>query len=176
MNGEVFLFTRRCKAKRGDKVLEIGSLNVNGSVRENFANTEYVGIDIRPGKDVDIVMSAVELPEKFPAEHFDVILCCETLEHCEDWKGVIRSAWTVLKTGGRMCITTPTKVKGYHGYPHDYWRFELEDYERIFKAQGIKTLLMVGQRGVGIIVEKVSDSLDMDFEPWRIQIPDKFRR
>lgn len=37
------------------KALEIGSLNINGSVRTFFTNCEYTGIDVAHGKDVDIV-------------------------------------------------------------------------------------------------------------------------
>ena len=36
-------------------VLEIGSLNINGSIREFFQQCVYLGVDIGPGKDVDLV-------------------------------------------------------------------------------------------------------------------------
>ena len=39
-------------------VLDIGSLNVNGSVRHLFTDAEkYIGIDFREGKDVDVYLS-----------------------------------------------------------------------------------------------------------------------
>ena len=37
------------------KVLEVGSLNINGSVRQFFSNCDYVGLDISEGRDVDVV-------------------------------------------------------------------------------------------------------------------------
>ena len=38
------------------KVLEIGSYDVNGSVRSNFKHVqEYVGVDLIPGPSVDVV-------------------------------------------------------------------------------------------------------------------------
>lgn len=37
-------------------VLEIGSLNINGTVREFFTNCNFTGIDIGPGPCVDIVI------------------------------------------------------------------------------------------------------------------------
>lgn len=168
MNGQVLLFTRKAAAWRGAKVLEVGSMDVNGSPRGNFLGTEYIGIDIRPGNGVDLVMAAEELPEKFGPEHFDRVLMCETLEHCENWKDALRGAWRVLKVGGVMCITTPTIKKGRHNYPSDYWRWTLEEYRRIFAKQNIRRCEEVHARGIGAIVEKVSEELDTDFEPHRI--------
>lgn len=175
MNGEVFLFTRSIGYKRGDRVLEMGSLDVNGSVRENFPEADYTGTDLRPGNGVDLVCPAEELPSKFPAGHFDIVLCLETLEHCEKWRDVLSAGWCLLKVSGRMCVTTPTKKKGYHGYPHDYWRWELEDYRHIFQNQRIVKEADNGARGIGVIVEKIDDTLWMDFEPYRVPMPDKFK-
>lgn len=171
MNGDVFLFSRKTGYRRGHKVLEIGSLDVNGSVRENFPDAQYIGIDFREGPGVDIVMDACDLPSKFPAEHFDIVLCLETLEHCERWQDVLTAAWTVLKTGGRMCVTTPTRKKGYHGYPHDYWRFELNDYRTIFHCQDVSHAMDLGGRGIGVIVQKVTEDLELNVHPWKVPQP-----
>ena len=53
------------------KVLEIGSLNINGSVRQFFSNCDYTGLDVAEGKDVDIVCNGENYYEK--ADSFDVI-------------------------------------------------------------------------------------------------------
>jgi len=37
------------------KVLEVGSLNINGSIRQFFTECDYLGIDVGPGVDVDLV-------------------------------------------------------------------------------------------------------------------------
>jgi glyoxylate carboligase len=51
----------------GKRVLEVGSRYVNGSVRpliENFCSPKkYVGIDIEPGKFVDVILPAEKLVE-----------------------------------------------------------------------------------------------------------------
>ena len=36
-------------------VLEVGSLNINGSVREFFTGGDYLGLDVGAGPDVDLV-------------------------------------------------------------------------------------------------------------------------
>ena len=40
---------------KNKKVLEIGSLDINGSVRTFFENCDYTGLDVGEGKGVDIV-------------------------------------------------------------------------------------------------------------------------
>ena len=43
------------------RVLEVGSRDVNGSVRQFFDGGEYVGVDWRPGPCVDLVLLAHEM-------------------------------------------------------------------------------------------------------------------
>ena len=38
----------------------------------------------------------------------------------------------VLKPGGYIYITTRSRGFPYHGYLHDYWRYEIEDMKEIF--------------------------------------------
>jgi hypothetical protein len=45
---------------KGERTLEIGSLNINGTVRNAFTSSEYVGVDVGSGPGVDIVMSGHE--------------------------------------------------------------------------------------------------------------------
>jgi len=70
------------------KVLEVGSYNVNGSLRDrifgNLCVAEYVGVDLQLQQGyVDVVVDASALP--FRDESFDVVISTETLEHVEDW-------------------------------------------------------------------------------------------
>lgn len=168
MNGAVNLFSQRAGYKPGDKILEVGSLNVNGSVRGNFPDAgEYIGIDMRPGREVDVVATAEDLPELYGPEHFDLVLCLETLEHCEFWKQALKGTWHVLKTGGKLCLTTPLRNKGRHNYPNDYWRWEKADYKKIFKDQHIWKLEDVAP-GIGVLVEKVTPDLCYDVDPYKV--------
>jgi len=66
------------------RVLEVGSYNVNGSLRDwilgNLCVTAYIGVDIQPQQRyVDVVADASTLP--FRDESFDVVISTETLEH-----------------------------------------------------------------------------------------------
>ena len=84
---------------KGRRVLEVGSRYVNGSVRpliERFFHPrEYIGIDIVPGKFVDIVLPAEKILEYFGSESFDVVIATEVLEHVKNWRLVINNMKTV---------------------------------------------------------------------------------
>jgi SAM-dependent methyltransferase len=125
-----------CEEFAGRRVLEVGSKFVNGSVRpliEKFCKPrEYVGIDIEAGKYVDVVLPAERLVEYFGPESFDAVISTDVLEHVFDWRTVVNNMKAVLKPGGFIYITVPSKGYPYHAYPHDYWRYEIEDMEKIF--------------------------------------------
>jgi SAM-dependent methyltransferase len=126
----------------GKSVLEVGSYNVNGSVRsviEPLRPAEYIGVDMRPGPDVDLVMSAAELT-KFFGVQFDVVVSAEMLEHAEDWRAAVRSMKGVLKPGGVLLLTTRSKGFPLHEYPSDFWRFEVLDMRKIFADMDLREL------------------------------------
>ena len=60
----------------GKRVLEIGSLDINGAVRSYFEDCEYLGIDLVYGKGVDLVMHGADV-----GAEFDVVISTEALEH-----------------------------------------------------------------------------------------------
>jgi len=110
---------------------------VNGSVRpliERFCKPrEYVGVDVEPGKYVDVVLPAERLVDYFGPESFDVVVSTEVVEHVFDWRLVINNMKMVLKCGGFIYLTTRSRGFPYHAYPHDYWRYEPSDIARIFR-------------------------------------------
>jgi SAM-dependent methyltransferase len=134
---DFFLRNVDCEEFNGKRVLEVGSKFVNGSVRpliERFCKPkEYIGIDIEPGKYVDIVLPVEKLLNVFGAESFNVVISTETLEHVLDWRTAVNNMKLVLKRGGYIYITTRSRGFPYHGYPYDYWRFETGDLIKIFR-------------------------------------------
>jgi SAM-dependent methyltransferase len=119
----------------GRDVLEVGAYDVNGSLRphvESLGPGSYIGVDIAPGPRVDRVLDARELIATFGREAFDLVLSTEMVEHVRDWRAVISNMKGVLRPGGHLLITTRSAGFPYHGWPHDYWRYEPEDMRRIF--------------------------------------------
>jgi SAM-dependent methyltransferase len=91
-------------------VLEFGSLNINGSVRDLVVCENYWGIDLQEGPGVDEVADAVS----FRTGPQDLVLCCEVLEHAPDVAGIIESAYDNLRYGGHFVITCATYPRLAH--------------------------------------------------------------
>lgn len=125
------------------KVLEIGSRNVNGSLREIIEKLEpvsYLGIDIEDGPGVDEICSVFEAVERFGKDSFDLVISTEMLEHIREWRAAVSQFKQVLRPGGVLLITTRSKGFPYHEYPGDFWRFEIEDMKNIFSDMEIEAL------------------------------------
>lgn len=80
-------------------VLEIGSININGSARDIFGHlTPYVGIDIVSGANVDHV---VDIRDGDPRRHeflqhkFELVIMTEVLEHVPPAE-IMRSIWPLI--------------------------------------------------------------------------------
>lgn len=112
-------------AVRGLRVLEVGSYDVNGSVRSFLAPVAgvYVGIDIRPGPGVDVVCDAAHAGE---LGLFDVVVSTEMMEHAADWRASLRGIVRALRVGGVLALTMRGPGAGRHDHPGDYWRFTPE--------------------------------------------------
>jgi len=108
---------------RPKRILEIGSMDTNGSPRQYFPESEYIGIDIKPGKGVDKVMPAWHIAHRFKYAYFDAVLCLYTLEHIERFWVVIRKIYQVLPKHGYLYIAVPGIGFPVHSRPKDYWRF-----------------------------------------------------
>lgn len=120
----------------GKRVLEVGSYDVNGSIRPlivKFEPAEYIGVDMREGPGVDLVLNALDLEKQFGRGLFDLVICAELLEHAQDWRGVITNLKAVLKPGGLLVLTTRSWGFPLHEYPGDFWRFEGDDMRDIFR-------------------------------------------
>ena len=101
-------------------VLEVGALDVNGSVRGLFRGP-YVGVDIRPGPGVDEVMDGHDL--RFGDRTFDVVLSTEMLEHDSAFWLSLAEMGRVLRHGGHLFLTTRSNGFPAHDHPFDFWRF-----------------------------------------------------
>jgi hypothetical protein len=80
------------------KVLEVGSLDINGSIRMFFSDCDYTGVDLGPGRGVDLIGKGEELP--CPDGSFDVTASCECFEHNEKWVDTFTNMVRMTRPGG----------------------------------------------------------------------------
>lgn len=97
---------------KGQKVLEVGSLDVNGTPRELFTDCDYTGIDLIEGYGVDAIAAAHSYIR--PRE-FDVVVSTEMLEHDEHWAQSLKQMFENLKPGGLMIVTCAGPKRPEHG-------------------------------------------------------------
>lgn len=143
---------------RARSVLEVGSMNVNGSLRGHVISlgpSSYVGVDFMAGRGVDVICDASRLEQHFGKSVFDVVISTEMLEHAEDWRGAINSMKSVLRPGGIFLLTARGPGFPLHGYPHDWHRFTAHDFRRMFADFEICVLKDDPQHpGVMLLVRK----------------------
>ena len=122
--------------KEWSSVLEVGSMNLNGSYRELFPiSIKYTGVDIEAGLGVDIVLRE-QYTYPFPSDFFDMVICGQTLEHVEDVMACMKEMARVLIPGGVVFVCVPWKWP-WHRYPLDCWRILPDGISWLFRNCGI---------------------------------------
>ena len=97
----------------GARVLEVGSLNINGSVRELFNACDYTGVDLQLAPGVDLACQG-QLVE-FPTAHFDTVISAECMEHNPYWRETTANMLRMTKPGGLVLISCATTGRLEHG-------------------------------------------------------------
>lgn len=94
-----------------ERVLEIGSRNINGSVRDLFEDTPfYLGIDVLPGPGVDRIIHAAD----FKGEGFTCVVSTNAGEHDPRLPETLKAAWRALVPGGYLIWTGAGPWFGAH--------------------------------------------------------------
>jgi SAM-dependent methyltransferase len=104
------------------KVIEIGSQDVNGSLRDVCPDRfKYIGLDFQSAKGVDIVLDdPYSLP--FEDDSIDIVLSSSCFEHSEMFWLVFLEVLRVLKPSGLFYLNAPS-AGNFHRFPVDCWRF-----------------------------------------------------
>lgn len=93
-------------------VLDIGALDINGNNRYLFTDYLYTGVDIGPGKNVDVVSLGHEYK---PGKQFDVVISTECFEHDRFWRETITNCCELTKSGGLFLFTCASTGRPEHG-------------------------------------------------------------
>ncbi len=130
------MFLAACRAKPAPRVLELGtrrSVPSRSTRHEDWVPhaAEYVGVDLEPGPDVDLVADIHQLSQAVGAEQFDVIISCSTFEHLKYPHLAALEVLRTLRKGGLLFIQTHQTFP-LHAYPADYFRFSREALAALF--------------------------------------------
>ena len=133
-------------------VLDVGSLDINGNNRGLFFNSNYIGIDLAPGRNVNIVRSGHLYNPMF---QFDVIISGECFEHDKHYALTLKNIFKLLRTGGLFTFTCATTGRAEHGTtkraPKDS-PFTLDYYKNLTEADIREVLDMDGFKDYKFIV------------------------
>lgn len=97
---------------KGVRVLDIGSLDINGNNRDLFTDYEYVGIDIGEGRNVDVVSRGHEYTDE---RGFEFVISSECFEHDEYWVLTFTNGVRLLKEGGMFLFSCAAPGRPEHG-------------------------------------------------------------
>jgi len=106
-------FKERYLKNRGAEpllILDLGSLDVNGSYREYFDVSPwlYRGVDMIEGENVDIVLEDPYDWKKIRSNSVDVLISGQAFEHIEFFWITMLEIERVLRPGGLCCIIAPS--------------------------------------------------------------------
>ncbi|HAA32547.1 MAG TPA: hypothetical protein DCE56_38645 [Cyanobacteria bacterium UBA8553] len=128
------------------RILDVGCGDKPYSTWFNLEKVEYIGLDVYPAAQVDIV---IESEQHWPIENscFDAILCTQVLEHTVDISKTLSEMNRVLKDGGLAIITVPF-IYNQHDIPDDYRRFSIYGINNLLKNE-YEIIDLKTQGGVG---------------------------
>jgi len=89
----------------------------------------YVGVDPVDNPRAELKGFVEDLPVADGS--FDVVLCNQVLEHCDDPAKAVSELRRVTAPGGRVLASTHG-VMAYHPSPTDYWRWTHAGLEKLF--------------------------------------------
>ena len=114
-------------------VLEVGSKDYGNTqaFRDLFSENEYCGVDLSPGKNVDVVINLEDGLGDLEGRRFDLVIICSVLEHSKKPWVMARHLSRILSDEGVLFSVHPW-VWRYHKYPDDYFRFSPRGIQLLF--------------------------------------------
>ncbi|MCF5566480.1 glycosyltransferase [Pseudomonas sp. PA-3-11C] len=120
--GKDFFETYCANDFSGKIIVDVGSQDVNGSLREFCPkDASYIGVDFVEGRGVDVLITdPYHLP--FESETVDVVVCSSVFEHSEFFWLLFLECVRIIKPSGLIYFNAPSNGI-VHRYPIDSWRF-----------------------------------------------------
>jgi SAM-dependent methyltransferase len=122
-------------------IIDLGSHDINGCYRSLFARPpwRYLGVDLAPGENVDLVLRNPYDWRELSPESADVIVAGQTLEHTEFFWETMKQITRTLKPGGLCCILVPSSGPE-HRFPVGCWRMFPDGLSALARYAGLEVL------------------------------------
>ena len=129
-------------------IVDIGSADLNGSYRELFGIPpwRYIGIDLVPGENVDVVLRDPYRWRELGSASTDVVVCGQTFEHTEFFWETMLEITRILKPGGLCCIIAPSSGPE-HRFTRDCWRIFADGFSAVARYAGLEVVDVQTQWG-----------------------------
>lgn len=117
-----FFVTTYLDSTREIKILEVGSQNFNGGLRDfKSPKMSWFGIDVSHGPGVDLI---VEIGGTYPFEDetFDLVVASSVFEHDIQFWNTFLEMVRVTRQDGQILLIMPSQGT-FHRYPLDAFRF-----------------------------------------------------
>jgi SAM-dependent methyltransferase len=126
----------------------------------------FVGVDIAPGADLHGTVESLPVDDA----SFDVVLCTQVLEHCDDPAAAVRELRRVTRPGGRVLASTHG-IFPYHPAPVDLWRWTHTGLDRLFRdnADWSSVTVHLGSGTTACVGMLLSHFIDLLFHRARIR-------
>ena len=158
--GSQFFSWKLNQLERPLKILEFGSLDINGSVRGILQQhaEKYVGVDMQGGPGVDIICDATSFMSH---DKYDVVVCAEVFEHTPHWRHIINNSHKHLAEGGLFIATMAGEGRRPHSAIDENPIREWEYYDNV----GVWEL----QRALKIFSRFETNTLLYDLRCWAVR-------
>jgi SAM-dependent methyltransferase len=122
-------------------ILDLGSQDFNGSYRPLFSLPpwQYMGLDLAPGSNVDVVLADPYDWRELAPDSADVIIAGQTFEHTEFFWETMRQIARTLKDNGLCCIIVPSSGPE-HRFPVDCWRMYPDGLRAVARYAGLEVI------------------------------------
>lgn len=131
----------------GGRLLDVGCGNKPWQALLASHVVEYVGVDLDPQSEADVVGDAQAIP--LDSESFDTVLMDEVLEHLERPGDALAEAHRLLRPGGHVIIDTPF-FWPIHEAPRDFYRFSPYGLRHLLETAGFSVVEVVPLTGAWV--------------------------
>jgi len=132
-------------------VLDVGSRVVAGEGYSYFSifqdsNHSYIGLDIEPGDNVNLVLNDPYQWVEIQSESFDLVISGQMMEHVPLFWEAMKEVFRVTRPGGFVILVVPSKG-AIHRYPVDCYRFNPDGLCALAKWLGLNIVSLTIDSG-----------------------------